>query len=127
MPESLFDAKERERLDNMGESFCEVQRKYHLPPGDFPSFNAFVRQCGERKFATFPSRKTRELQDARLDDLLSKDIPALIPALMAALPMHTNPGFPRLKVSASAIVLGGNPFASAAVTPIATIAAIARL
>ncbi|RLN91488.1 hypothetical protein BBJ28_00024084 [Nothophytophthora sp. Chile5] len=61
-----MDKKQRELLDNMGENLCEVQRKYYLLPGDFPPFDAFVRQCGERKFATFasfPSRKTRELQD----------------------------------------------------------------
>ncbi|POM65705.1 Phosphoacetylglucosamine mutase-like protein [Phytophthora palmivora] len=101
-----MEKKQRELLENMAENFREVQRKYHLPPGDFPSIDAFVRQCTDRKFTKFPSLKARELQD--IDDMLTKDIPAL----MASLPKNS-----RGMESESIDVPSNNPFATASIAP----------
>ncbi|KAG6613923.1 EH domain-containing protein 4 [Phytophthora cinnamomi] len=103
-----MEKKQRELLENMAENFREVQRKYHLPPGDFPSIDAFVRQCADRKFTKFPSLKSRELQD--IDDMLTKDIPAL----MASLPKHTRVGIAGVESSDTASATSTNPFASVA-------------
>jgi EH domain-containing protein 3 len=107
---SMFgmEKKQRELLENMGENFREVQRKYHLPPGDFPPIDAFVRQCADRKFTKFPSLKSRELQD--IDDMLTKDIPAL----MASLPKHTRVGIAGVESSDTTNAPSNNPFASIA-------------
>ncbi|KAG6967658.1 hypothetical protein JG688_00006197 [Phytophthora aleatoria] len=102
-----MEKKQRELLENMGENFREVQRKYHLPPGDFPPIDAFVRQCADRKFTKFPSLKSRELQD--IDEMLTKDIPAL----MASLPKHTRVGIAGVENPENGSV-SSNPFASIA-------------
>ncbi|KAL7998046.1 putative EH domain-containing protein [Plasmopara halstedii] len=101
-----MEKKQRELLDNMAENFREVQRKYHLPPGDFPPIDMFVRQCADRKFTKFPSLKTRELQD--IDDMLTKDIPAL----MASLPKHSRVGVAGVENVPGANTLSNNPFAT---------------
>ncbi|KAI9991235.1 hypothetical protein PInf_018867 [Phytophthora infestans] len=103
-----MEKKQRELLDNMAENFREVQRKYHLPPGDFPPIDAFVRQCADRKFAKFPSLKSRELQD--IDEMLTKDIPAL----MASLPKHTRVGIAGVENPENGSGSSKNPFASIA-------------
>eukprot|EP00644_Phytophthora_capsici_P016738 jgi/Phyca11/122330/e_gw1.47.420.1 len=100
-----MEKKQRELIENMAENFREVQRKYHLPPGDFPPLDAFVRQCADRKFTKFPSLKSRELQD--IDDMLTKDIPAL----MASLPKHSKVGVAGVECSDGAS--SNNPFAAA--------------
>lgn len=100
-----MEKKQRELLENMAENFRDVQRKYHLPPGDFPPIDAFVRQCADRKFTKFPSLKTRELQD--IDDMLTKDIPAL----MASLPKHSRVGIAGVENPDTA-TFSNNPFAS---------------
>ncbi|GMF09413.1 unnamed protein product [Phytophthora lilii] len=107
-----MEKKQRELVENMAENFREVQRKYHLPPGDFPPIDAFVRQCADRKFTKFPSLKSRELQD--IDDMLTKDIPAL----MASLPKHTRVGIAGVESSDSTSTVSTNPFASASITPV---------
>ncbi|KAG3104630.1 EH domain-containing protein 4 [Phytophthora idaei] len=104
-----MEKKQRELLENMGENFREVQRKYHLPPGDFPPIDAFVRQCTDRKFTKFPSLKSRELQD--IDEMLTKDIPTL----MTSLPKHTRVGIAGVENPENGSV-SSNPFAS--ITPV---------
>lgn len=101
-----MEKKQRELIENMAENFREVQRKYHLPPGDFPPIDAFVRQCADRKFTKFPSLKTRELQD--IDDMLTKDIPAL----MASLPKHTRVGIAGVENLETTNAPSNNPFAA---------------
>ncbi|OWZ19242.1 hypothetical protein PHMEG_0006541 [Phytophthora megakarya] len=106
-----MEKKQRELLQNMGENFREVQRKYHLPPGDFPSIEAFVKQCSDRKLSKFPSLKARDLQD--IDEILTKDIPAL----MASLPKHSRVGVGGVDNSEGADVPSNNPFAAANLPP----------
>ncbi|TDH74127.1 hypothetical protein CCR75_003626 [Bremia lactucae] len=100
------EKKQRELLDKMAENFRDIQQKYHLPPGDFPPIDAFVLQCSDRKFTKFPFLKARELQ--MIDDLLTKDIPAL----MCSLPMHTRGNSDGKETTESTCNSSKNPFAS---------------
>ncbi|KAG7391101.1 EH domain-containing protein 1 [Phytophthora pseudosyringae] len=106
-----IEKKQRDLLENMADNFREVQRKYHLAPGDFPPLDLFVRQCTDRKFSKFPSLKARELQD--IDDMLTKDIPAL----MASLPKHTRVGIAGVGGPETAAP-SNNPFAAGSVAPV---------
>lgn len=93
------DKKQRELIENMAETFREVQRKYHLPPGDFPPLDDFCKKCADRKFHKFPNLNVRAIQE--IDELLSKDIPKL----MAALPKREK------DLGDAAATAGLNPFA----------------
>lgn len=95
------EKKQRELIENMGDTFREVQRKFHLPPGDFPNLEEFARKCASCKFTKFASLNVRQIQE--IDELLAKDIPKL----MASLPKrdHQSNTLP-------AAVSSSNPFAS---------------
>ncbi|TYZ66254.1 hypothetical protein PybrP1_008964 [[Pythium] brassicae (nom. inval.)] len=96
------EKKQRELIENMAETFREVQRKYHLPPGDFPPLDDFCKKCAERKFHKFANLNVRAIQE--VDELLAKDIPKL----MASLPKREREG----GISGSSDAVGGlNPFA----------------
>lgn len=73
------EKKQRELIDNMGETFREVQRKYHLPPGDFPNLEEFAKKCASCKFTKFATLSARQIQE--IDELLAKDIPKLMASL----------------------------------------------
>ncbi|GAB9469159.1 hypothetical protein Gpo141_00006447 [Globisporangium polare] len=73
------EKKQRELIENMGEMFREVQRKYHLPPGDFPNLEEFCKKCADRKFHKFAGLNVKAIQE--IDELLSKDIPKLMASL----------------------------------------------
>jgi hypothetical protein len=94
------EKKQRELIENMGEVFREVQRKYHLPPGDFPNLDEFARKCADRKFQKFSGLNVKAIQE--IDDLLSKDIPKL----MSLLPKREGN-----KSDPLATLDGTNPFA----------------
>lgn len=96
------EKKQRELIENMGETFREVQRKYHLPPGDFPNLEEFARKCAGCKFTKFASLNVRQIQE--IDDLLAKDIPKL----MASLPKRDH----QSNITPAAATGGSNPFAS---------------
>lgn len=97
------EKKQRELIENMGETFREVQRKYHLPPGDFPNLDEFCQKCADRKFHKFAGLNVKAIQE--IDDLLAKDIPKL----MSALPKRENS-----KDGGADASLGFNPFAGPA-------------
>ncbi|KAJ0394514.1 hypothetical protein P43SY_008093 [Pythium insidiosum] len=102
------ERKQKELIANMAEVFREVQRKFNLPPGDFPNLDEFSRKCSDRKFQKFHSLNVRGIQE--IDELLAKDIPKL----MALLPKRgnataaTNPSDDAAVAWTSA---GSNPFA----------------
>lgn len=73
------EKKQRELIATMAETFREVQRKYHLPPGDFPPLDDFCAKCAERKFHKFAPLNVRAIQE--VDELLAKDIPKLMASL----------------------------------------------
>jgi EH domain-containing protein 1 len=73
------EKKQRDLIENMGETFREVQRKYHLPPGDFPNLDEFCKKCADRKFHKFANLNVKAIQE--IDELLSKDIPKLMASL----------------------------------------------
>ncbi|GLE06592.1 hypothetical protein PINS_up015986 [Pythium insidiosum] len=78
------ERKQKELIANMADVFREVQRKFNLPPGDFPNIDEFTRKCSDRKFQKFHSLNVRGIQE--IDELLAKDIPKL----MALLPKRVN-------------------------------------
>lgn len=94
------EKKQKELIETMGEQFREIQRKYHLPPGDFPNLEDFMRKCADRKFYKFANLNVKGMQD--IDDLLTKDIPKL----MALLPKRDN----READAAAGTAAGSNPF-----------------
>lgn len=96
------EKKQRELIEHMAESFREVQRKYHLPPGDFPPLDDFCAKCADRKFHKFAGLNVKAIQE--IDDLLAKDIPKL----MASLPKREAKDNASTDASASS-----NPFADA--------------
>lgn len=71
--------KQQELIENMADIFREVQRKYQLPPGDFPNLEEFQRKCADRQFHKFSGLSVKSIQE--IDDLLSKDIPKLMSLL----------------------------------------------
>lgn len=94
------EKKQRELIEHMDEVFREVQRKYNLPPGDFPNLDEFSKKCAEMKFQKFPSLHAKAIQE--VDDLLSRDIPKLMSMLPKRESREDAPGTPL------------NPFAVAA-------------
>lgn len=97
------EKKQKVLIENLGETFREVQRRYHLPPGDFPQLDEFQKKLIDHKFQKFATLNVKGIQE--IDELLSKDIPKL----MAALPKKDDgkaiDGQPSFSTT--------NPFASA--------------
>ncbi|TMW59413.1 hypothetical protein Poli38472_004482 [Pythium oligandrum] len=93
------EKKQKELIENMDGIFREVQRKYNLPPGDFPNLDDFRQKCVERKFSKFHNLNAKGIQE--IDDLLSKDIPKL----MSSLPKRDK------QVEELLNLAGSNPFA----------------
>lgn len=103
------DKKQRALIDNMADTFRDVQRKYHLPPGDFPNLEEFAKKCAACKFTKFAGLNVKQIQE--IDDLLAKDIPKLMAALPKREVISSNAGV----VGAGGIVspTSTNPFATA--------------
>ncbi|KAJ0403539.1 hypothetical protein ATCC90586_006794 [Pythium insidiosum] len=102
------ERKQKELIANMAEVFREVQRKFNLPPGDFPNLDEFSRKCSDRKFQKFHSLNVRGIQE--IDELLAKDIPKL----MALLPKRGNATAAPNPSDDAAVAwtsAGSNPFA----------------
>nr|CCA22189.1 conserved hypothetical protein [Albugo laibachii Nc14] len=97
------EKKQKALIETLGETFREVQRRYHLPPGDFPQLDEFQKKLADRKFHKFASLNVKGIQE--IDDLLSKDIPKL----MASLPKKDDGKV----VEGHASFSTTNPFASA--------------
>ncbi|KAF1326512.1 Eh domain-containing protein 4, partial [Globisporangium splendens] len=73
------EKKQRDLIENMGEAFREVQRKYHLPPGDFPNLDEFCKKCADCKLHKFANLNIKAIQE--IDELLSEDISKPMAAL----------------------------------------------
>lgn len=54
----------------------QVQREFHLPPGDFPNVDHFKDVLGGFNFDKFEKLKPRMIQT--VDDMLGYDIPKLL-------------------------------------------------
>jgi hypothetical protein len=99
------EKKQQKMLDNLVDEFREVQRKYSLPPGDFPNVQRFREQLqgGGYTLDKFPSLKAKMIE--QMDHVLSVEIPTL---------MRRLPGIEALKSSADVVDAkdAANPFAA---------------
>eukprot|EP00753_Platysulcus_tardus_P010756 PLAT3024.1.p1 GENE.PLAT3024.1~~PLAT3024.1.p1 ORF type:complete len:655 (-),score=279.59 PLAT3024.1:103-2067(-) len=78
------DKKKKELLDNLMDVYRTVQRKYHLPPGDFPNVERFRRMLEKHDFYAFAKYNERLL--AGMDEVLLRDIPELLKLVPQARP-----------------------------------------
>jgi EH domain-containing protein 1 len=97
--------KQAKMLDNLVDEFREVQRKYSLPPGDFPNVQRFRAQLtdGGYELDKFPKLKGKMIE--QMDHVLSVEIPTL---------MRRLPGIEALKSTADVVDAkdASNPFAA---------------
>ncbi|OQS00333.1 hypothetical protein THRCLA_06008 [Thraustotheca clavata] len=73
------DRKQQELIAALPQVFREVQKKYNLPPGDFPNLEEFQKKLEERKIDSFSKLTLKMIQD--VEELMSRDIPKLMMAL----------------------------------------------
>jgi len=74
-------AKQRELIDSLNVVFYELHKKHQLPVGDFPDMNRMrdmLRHCDFKKF----NKLNQKMIDS-MDEVLSRDIPALMRQLGA--------------------------------------------
>ncbi|XP_021692252.2 EH domain-containing protein 1 isoform X2 [Hevea brasiliensis] len=77
MPAIMGKAKAQQRLiDNLADEFGKVQRKFHLPPGDFPNVEHFRSVLSCYNIDKFEKLKPRMIQ--AVDYMLRYDIPELL-------------------------------------------------
>ena len=77
MPSFMSKASTQKKLlDTMDEVFRAVQREHQLPFGDFPNMEEFKEQIGEMDFSKFPKLDLRQIE--QMDEILGKDVPALM-------------------------------------------------
>jgi EH domain-containing protein 1 len=98
-------AKQKKMLENIVDEFREVQRKYSLPPGDFPNVQRFRGQLedGGYELDKFPKLKGKMIE--QMDHVLSVEIPTL---------MRRLPGIEALKATGDVVDAkdSSNPFAA---------------
>lgn len=73
------DNKKKQLIAKLPVIFARIQLEHHIPPGDFPDCARMQEQLLVHDFARFPSLKPRMLE--ALDELLTRDIAALMPLL----------------------------------------------
>ena len=70
------DRKQQELIASLPTVFRGGQKKYNLPPGDFPGLEDCQKKLEERKFDTFSKLNLKLIQD--VEELRSRDIPKLV-------------------------------------------------
>lgn len=76
MPMFGKEKAQKKMLEELPEHFRQVQREYHLPPGDFPDVNRFREILSAFNLDNFP--KVSKSMVKVIDDVLSVDIPNLV-------------------------------------------------
>jgi GTPase SAR1 family protein len=80
MPSIMGKEKKQNKLiADLPNVFRTILKKYNLAPGDFPDISSFSSKLRETKFAEFNTMQQKQI-DA-LDEVLNKDIPALMEEL----------------------------------------------
>lgn len=80
MPSLMGKEKKQSKLiADLPNVFRSILKKYNLAPGDFPDIASFSSKLRDVKFAEFNTMQQKQI-DA-LDDVLNKDIPALMEEL----------------------------------------------
>lgn len=70
------DSKKMQLIENLQDEFAEVSRTYKLPSGDFPDVAKYKKLLMDHEFDKFA--KLDEARLAKLEEVLSKDIPRLM-------------------------------------------------
>ncbi|NXI73039.1 EHD2 protein, partial [Anseranas semipalmata] len=73
------DNKKKQLIAKLPLIFARIQLEHHIPPGDFPDCGRMQELLLVHDFARFPALKPRMLE--ALDELLTRDIAALMPLL----------------------------------------------
>ena len=103
MPSLMGKEKKQNKLiADLPNVFRTILKKYNLAPGDFPDITSFSSKLREVKFSEFSAMKQKEI-DA-LDDVLNKDIPALMEELPSE---RDSPETLRAKMGAATGASGG--------------------
>eukprot|EP00429_Kryptoperidinium_foliaceum_P006789 CAMPEP_0176020954 /NCGR_PEP_ID=MMETSP0120_2-20121206/10165_1 /TAXON_ID=160619 /ORGANISM="Kryptoperidinium foliaceum, Strain CCMP 1326" /LENGTH=559 /DNA_ID=CAMNT_0017354063 /DNA_START=16 /DNA_END=1692 /DNA_ORIENTATION=- len=80
MPNLMGKEKKQQKLiADLPNVFRTILKKYNLAPGDFPDITSFSSKLREVKFSEFSTLSQKQI-DA-LDEVLNKDIPALMEEL----------------------------------------------
>ncbi|VEU39955.1 unnamed protein product [Pseudo-nitzschia multistriata] len=97
------EKKQNKLIADLPNVFRTVLKKYSLAPGDFPDITSFSSKLRETKFAEFNTLSQKQI-DA-LDEVLNKDIPALMEELPSE---RDSPETLRAKMGAAGAVRGAN-------------------
>eukprot|EP00529_Nitzschia_sp_RCC80_P012268 CAMPEP_0113486250 /NCGR_PEP_ID=MMETSP0014_2-20120614/24899_1 /TAXON_ID=2857 /ORGANISM="Nitzschia sp." /LENGTH=568 /DNA_ID=CAMNT_0000379915 /DNA_START=58 /DNA_END=1764 /DNA_ORIENTATION=- /assembly_acc=CAM_ASM_000159 len=73
------EKKQNKLIADLPNVFRTILKKYNLAPGDFPEITSFSAKLREVKFAEFSTLSEKQI--AGLDEILNKDIPALMEQL----------------------------------------------
>ena len=77
MPSMMGKEKKQTKLiDNLGETFREVQQKYDLPTGDFPNLERMQEKLRHYKLDKFPKLDPRVIE--KIDDILGVKMPGIL-------------------------------------------------
>jgi GTPase SAR1 family protein len=80
MPSLMGKEKKQSKLiADLPNVFRSILKKYNLAPGDFPEITSFSAKLREVKFSEFNTLSEKQI--AGLDEILEKDIPALMEEL----------------------------------------------
>lgn len=80
MPNIMGKEKKQQKLiADLPNVFRTILKKYNLAPGDFPDITSFSSKLREVKFNEFNTLSQKQIDT--LDDVLNKDIPALMEEL----------------------------------------------
>lgn len=80
MPSLMGKEKKQNKLiADLPNVFRTILKKYNLAPGDFPDITSFSSKLRDVKFSEFNTLSEKQI--AALDDILNKDIPALMEEL----------------------------------------------
>lgn len=80
MPSLMGKEKKQNKLiADLPNVFRNILKKYSLAPGDFPDITSFSSKLRDTKFSEFHSLSQKQIDG--LDDILNKDIPALMDEL----------------------------------------------
>lgn len=70
------DSRKKELIQNLGETFLQIQREHQISAGDFPDLNRMKQQLNDQDFSKFNQLKPKLLES--VDRMLAEDIARLM-------------------------------------------------